>query len=347
MVKGLRNYFPTIRTKNEILQEIRQSENLNDVFNSWREEQQKEFLDFTSGMKGVKILYDAFFKEVFNPESKPERLEALLSLLLKQKVKIKSLLPGDNSRIADENSLLIMDILVELEDGSLANIECQKIGYKFPGQRSACYSADLLLRQYKRVRGEKGKAFSYKDVKKVYTIVLFETSTDNFHKFPDDYVHHAKAQVDTGLEIELLQEYVFIPLDIFRQNLYNRGMVTPLDAWLTFLSEDDPVWIERLIQQYPEFIPLYGEVYAICKNVERVMGIFSEELQILDRNTVQLMIDEMQDEIDEMKILLGEKDETIIQNKKTIVHKDELLSQKDEEIKRLKKLLESQSASLT
>ena len=291
MVKGLKTYFPMIRTKNEILKEIRQSENLNDVFNSWREEQQKEFLDFTSGMKGVKILYDAFFKEIFNPENKPERLEALLSLLLKQKVKIKSLLPGDNSRIADENSLLIMDILVELEDGSLANIECQKIGYKFPGQRSACYSADLLLRQYKRVRGEKGKAFSYKEVKKVYTIVLFETSTDNFHKFPDDYVHHAKAQVDTGLEIELLQEYVFIPLDIFREKLYNRGIATPLDAWLAFLSVDDPEWIERLIQQYPEFIPLYEEVYAICMNVERVMGIFSEELKILDRNTVQLMID--------------------------------------------------------
>ncbi len=116
MVKGLKNYFPMIRTKNEILQEIRQNENLNNVFNSWREEQQKEFLDFTSGIKGVKILYDAFFKEIFNPENKPERLETLLSLLLGQKVKIKRILPGDSSRLADESSLLLMDILVELED---------------------------------------------------------------------------------------------------------------------------------------------------------------------------------------------------------------------------------------
>ena len=60
MVKGLRNYFPMIRTKQEILQEIRQKKNLNDLFNGWKEEQQKEFLDFTSGMKGVKILHDAF-----------------------------------------------------------------------------------------------------------------------------------------------------------------------------------------------------------------------------------------------------------------------------------------------
>ena len=40
------------------------------------------------------------------------------------------------------------------------------IGYLFPGERSACYSADMLLRQYKRVRRELGKKFHYRDIKK-------------------------------------------------------------------------------------------------------------------------------------------------------------------------------------
>ncbi len=361
MARGLKRYFPMIQTKAEILQEIRQKQQLNSLFNGWTKEQQQEFLDFTSGMKGVKILYDAFFKEIFDPEAKPERLETLLSLLLKQKVRVRNVLPTDNTRLADESSLLLMDILVELEDGSLANVECQRIGYKFPGQRSACYSADLLLRQYKRVRGEKGKAFSYKDIKKVYTIVLFETSTREFHEVPDDYIHHARTTVDTKLKIDLLQEYIFIPLDIFRQKLYNRGMETPLDVWLTFLSVDDPEWIVKLIQQHPEFTPLYEEVYAICKNVERIMGIFSEELRILDRNTVQLMIDEMQDKIDGMKgeidgmqgtidgmqgtidgmqDTINSQKNTIDSQKGTIDSQNEKLNQKDEEIRRLKKLLE-------
>lgn len=136
-------------------------------------------------------------------------------------------------------------------------------------------------------------------------------------------------------------------LDIFRDKLYNRGIETPLDAWLAFLSVDDPEWIEKLIQQYPGFIPLYEEVYAICKNVERVMGIFSEELQILDRNTVQLMIDDMQDDIDGMKALLGQKDKALLQKDEELLQKDEELLQKDnlvnqqsEEIKRLKNRLE-------
>lgn len=57
-----------------------------------------------------------------------------------------------HTRLSDESYLLITDIIVELEDGSLANIEVQKIGYAFPGARCACYSSDMLLRQYKRVR---------------------------------------------------------------------------------------------------------------------------------------------------------------------------------------------------
>ncbi len=56
--------------------------------------------------------------------------------------------------------LLYMDIIVQLADGSIENVEVQKVGYLFPGERGACYSDDLPPRQYKRVRGEKeGKEF--------------------------------------------------------------------------------------------------------------------------------------------------------------------------------------------
>ena len=103
-----------------------------------------------------------------------------------------------------------MDIVVQLADGSIANVECQRIGYKFPGQRAACYSADLLLRQYKRVRGEKGKKFSYKDIKKVYSIIFYEQSPKEFHAFPNDSIHRSKQKTDTGVEVELLQEFLLL-----------------------------------------------------------------------------------------------------------------------------------------
>ena len=91
-------------------------------------------------------------KEILDPESTPEQVNELLSLLLKQKVKIIEVLPNEGTRLADESTLLIKDIVVQLEDGSIVNLEIQKIGYMFPGERGACYSADLLLRQYRRIR---------------------------------------------------------------------------------------------------------------------------------------------------------------------------------------------------
>lgn len=42
--------------------------------------------------------------------------------------------------------------------------------------------------------------------------------------------------------------------------------------------------------------------------MERVIGVFSKELQELDRNTVQYMIDEMEEEIDEQQKLKQEHD---------------------------------------
>ena len=167
------------------------------------------------------------------------------------------------------------------------------------------------------VKGEKKKVFSYKDIKSVYTIVFFETSIKEFHEYPQNYIHKFKQQSDTGLELELLQKYVFIPLDIFR-GIYHNNLRNKTEAWLTFLSTDEPEIIIELISQYPEFKEMYEEIYVMCHNVEKVMEMFSKELIQLDRNTVQYMIDEMQDTIDVQK-------ETIDSQKATIdTQKEEL-----------------------
>lgn len=278
MANALQLYFPQIRERQQVLDEILSRENLKTIYEAWKEEEQKYFQDICSGARGVKMLYDSFFKEIFNPDVVPERLEELLSLLLSQKVKILKVLPNDSTRIADESSLLIMDIVVQLEDGSIANVECQKIGYVFPGQRAACYSADLLLRQYKRVRGEKGKAFSYKDIKKVYSIIFYEKSPKEFHVFSEHSIHRSKQQTDTGVEIELLQEFIFIPLDIAKKIHQNSGVRNKLEAWFIFLSDDNPETIIRLIDTYPEFRDMYEEIYDLCLNTEKVMNMVSKEL---------------------------------------------------------------------
>ena len=132
--------------------------------------------------------------------------------------------------------------------------------------------------------------------------------------------------------MNLLQKYVFIPLDLFRSNVQNKGIKNKMDAWLAFLGMDDPDMIIQLITEYPEFKVMYQQAYEICRNVEALMGIFSEELRIMDRNTVKYMVDQMQEEID------SQKQEISIQ-KQQLKQKDILLSSKIQKIESLEQEL--------
>ena len=357
MTNKLQQYFPMIRTREEVLNEIESKSRLKNLFYEWTEENQNEFLDFCTGVKGIKIMYDFMIKGILNPENTLERVNELLTLLLGQRVRIVDVLPNDGTRLADESTLLITDMVVQLEDGSIANLEIQKIGYYFPGERSACYSADLLLRQYKRARGVKGKRFSYRDIKQVYTIVLFEKSPAEFQKFSNNYIHRFMQKSDTGVNINLLQEYLFIPLDIFKKNQQNENrsvkIENRLEAWLAFFCMDDPETIIEIIERYPDFKEMYEQAYDVCRNIEEVMQMFSKELLELDRNTVKLMIDDMQKQIEEkdeeigcQREQLSQKDEQLNQKDEKLNQKDEELSQKDEELNQKDEQINQQSEQM-
>lgn len=338
MSKSLKDYFPMLRSREEVLKEINTQKELKGTFESWGKEEQEEFLDICTGVRGVKVLYDAFFKEIMNPEYAPQRLNEFLSLVLKEPVRVMNVLPNESTRITDESSLLIMDIVVEFESGGIANVEVQKVGYLFPGQRSACYSADLLLRQYKRLRDEKKKRFSYRDIQTVYTIVLFEQSPKEFQAYPGVYCHYFEQKSDTGIELKMLQKFIYISLDIFRKKQQNEGgsIHNQFEAWLTFLCRDEPDMILELIGKYPEFKALYEDVYQLCRNVEGVMEIFSKELLEMDRNTVKLMVDLMQDEIEKQKQTIEEQNQAIQAQERILREKDASLSRKDEELECVK-----------
>ena len=62
----------------------------------------------------------------------------MLSLIFGEEVEVVDVIPNESDRVTEEGSLLITDILVRLRDGSYANVEIQKIGYAFPGERCAC-----------------------------------------------------------------------------------------------------------------------------------------------------------------------------------------------------------------
>ena len=344
----LQEYFPMLKSREEIQKTIDERESLAGIFYSWEKKRQEEFLDFCSGARGVKMLYDVFAKAILDPEKYPERLNDILSLLLKKKVTIIKILPNEGIRIAAEKSLLVMDIVVKLEDGSIANVEIQKIGYAFPGQRCACYSSDLLLRQYKSTREalDNAKRFSYRDMKNVYTIIFLEKSGPLFQQYPEEYLHYFEQESNTGLKLELLQKYIFVPIDIYLKKKENIDISNRLNAWLLFLGSDDPSDIIRLIERYPEFKAMYQQIYEMCECVEDMMGLFSKELARMDENTVTYMMDEMQEEIDKKKAELDQTKAEIDQKKVEIDQQKAEIDQQKAEIDQQKVELNQQKVAL-
>ena len=321
------------QTKEETLERLRQSPVLYNGYRKLNERWKELFLDFCQGKKSLPLTYDPFFKYLFDPEIHGKRLSRFVSSLLGFEVKILQALPSED-RLIDGESYLIMDLLARLTDGSLVNIEVQKQGYAFPAERISCYSADLLMRQYMRVRGDaERKSFSYKDIKKVYVIVLFEKSTSFFHQFPGIYLHHGKTVFDSGLNLELLQEYYLIALDVFQKIPYSEGEKSEQRAWLSLLTTENLEDAERLIEDYPWLKEIYQEIAMLRRKPEEVLGMWSEALRMLDENTLKYYVEELEEKLQQVT---KEKDEEL---RKTLLENQK----KDEEIAALKKQLEELS----
>ena len=129
---------------------------------------------------------------------------------------------------------------------------------------------------------------------------------------------------------------------------------------MTFFSTDDPEEIIKLITDFPQFKPMYETLYQMCRNVENVMGFFSEELREMDRNTVRYMIDELQKEVDvqnptiaentaviaEMNAAIAEKESLIAEKHSALAEKESLIAEKDSALAEKDSLLSKSAATI-
>ena len=313
--------------------------------------------DFLKGRKSLPLLYDPFFKKIFNPVERRDRLSELVSCLLGQKVTVLEVFPNEDSQFL--GVMIIMDMVVLMADGSIANIEIQKISYDFPAERISCYSADLVLRQYKMITGKNANSMngsskpSYKDMRKVHTIILFEDSNKSLISDIDKalYFHVGKTKFNTGIKIELLQDFVLVSLDTFKKYRYSdikegRTEITDYDydssqysnelvtdkmkrdrlKYLSLFVAETPQEIDRLIEIFPDLESVRRDINEYLERPGEVLSMFSEALRILDRNTAELMVDRMKDEIVDLQ---EQKDELTGHINELQEQKAELMNQND------------------
>lgn len=302
----------------------------------------KKLLSFLQGNSGLLITYDNFFKKIFDPLLHPNRIQDFLSCILQKEIKTLQILPLEGIKLSDTGTFVMMDIVIETTDGEIIDVEMQKIGYHFPGQRSDCYASDFIMRQYNRIKAQKGKTFTYQDLKPIYIIILMEQSSSEFKNTFPAYIHREIRSYDSGADVRHLSKNIYISLDVFKSVVHN--ITNKLDAWLTFLSSDKPEDIINLVSAYPAFIDLYHDIAEFRKDPKELIYMYSEALSILDRNTAFYMIDEKQKEIEDLQALVAEQTTSLAEKENTLTEKENALAEKETtiaalqaEIARLKK----------
>ena len=149
------------------------------------------------------------------------------------------------------------------------------------------------------------------------------------------YLHFGKTVFDTGLELELLQRFYLISLDVFSENKYPMDKNNRVTAWLSLLATRNVDDLTEILAVYPWLEAIYQDMASYLHKPEEVLTMFSDALKILDHNTVQYMIDEMQNTIDDQKAQLSDAHSQL-------ADKDSLINDQAAEIAALKKQLAAQ-----
>lgn len=343
-VPGLSDVLGEQSSRQDALELLRNNSETYRKFQSFPAGEQEKLLSFIMGQRGLKITYDSFFQRIMSPELHPGRLESFLSELMGEEVHIEKILPREGIRLAEEASLIIMDILVQLSDGSRVNVEMQKIGLYFPGKRSSCYAADAIMRQYTELRGRLKEKFSYKEMKPFFLIVLMEHSSAPFQKAAPGYIHTEKIYYDSGAEVASLAKIKYISLDTFRDSVHN--ISNKLEAWLTFFSSDEPADIIALVNAYPEFRELYQEIAEFRTKPEEMIHMYSEALAIADRNTIRLMIDDMKEELDSLTNQVAEQKSELARQESELARQESELARQESELARQENEIARQEGEL-
>lgn len=131
-----------------------------------------------------------------------------------------------------------------------------------------------------------------------------------------------------------------VPLDIFKEISHN--VLNKLEAWLYFIGSDSPKDISRVIEAFPEFKELYGELLMLRYRTEELVSMFDvikEALRAADEGTVKYMVEEQQKEIEEQQKEIEERKKKIAEQQQKLVEQKREIAEQQKEIAELKNLL--------
>ena len=117
-----------------------------------------------------------------------------------------------------------------------------------------------------------------------------------------------------------------ISLDVFSQNKYPMDKNNRVTAWLSLLATRNVDDLTEILAVYPWLEAIYQDMASYLHKPEEVLTMFSDALKILDHNTVQYMIDELQNTIDDQKAQLSDAHSQLADKDSQLADKDSQLT---------------------
>lgn len=159
------------------------------------------------------------------------------------------------------------------EDGSIGNVEIQRQGIYFPSQWAAVYSSNLVTRQYATVKTQRKSEVDFTDVQPVYTIIIMENSSGAL-AYSDEYIQHFQQRSDTGVELELLQYYDYVCLDVFKRR--RPRIAGELEKRLKFLSIEETSEMQAFLVDNSDFQSVYDCAILMLSDKKEMLQMFTD-----------------------------------------------------------------------
>ena len=166
----------------------------------------------------------------------------------------------------------------------------------------------------------------------------YKDGSDGYYYLTEDGEEHIEEVDSACMKGLMMYYYPYQMVNSDEDNAIKAG----LDKMGITLDEM-PEEIEQLIEIFPDLESVRLDINEYLERPKEVLNMFSEALRILDRNTAELMVDRMKDEIDELKVQAEENRAQLEEKDSQLEENRARLEEKDAEIDRLKKLLEEQN----
>jgi hypothetical protein len=192
------------------------------------------------------IRFDWAIKRILRDKANFGVLEGLMTVLLKQPVKIENIIESESNQDSREDKFNRVDVKAKMADGEIVIIEVQ-LGRERHFLQRILFGVSKAVVEQLQIRQD------YENIKKVYSIsvLYFDLGSG------DDYVYHGKTEFRgvnhpesvlefTSLEKKLVPgdvkptpspEKIYPEYFLLRVNQFNEVAKTPIEEWFAYLKD--------------------------------------------------------------------------------------------------------------